>query len=553
MKIGKLFGILLLSSMAGTAGAGIVNDRIALDVHNGKAVLSYRLDGQTVAAAELQVNNAVMKTVIEEKLPSGSVLKIECGDQVALRAVLHEQSPYLDLEFDSPDGRENVLLVKFKSEVMIVPDTLSDNYIFFRENSEENGGRIFPGFQMVAHLLDGGRTMLSCAWMDADRVFSGREKTTGKNYDYCRIEFKGKNRLQIGTPAAERIWGRVAEQPAGMEFEKICWRPPFDAKWLINYSIKNAFGRDLFIDESLPVPEFDQKSPAHVIGLLPGFSISQSDIWQGYDQVNSSFTYPVYLRDGETFVRQLTFTNKEMQVKADRQRVIYALDAVSKSAGEAMMPLPALRKLLPPDKTAKMQHQRIGKGQYTCGGTAAIEKIFREEEQKEKREDIALLLKGMNEFVLCIDGRIGNYRAWEADTARWMAEKSRQNPKLLPVCQEINNTINRIQSVWAENQPAIKTLEYFSATTDKVSALIDSKLNAEEQEDECNKLGRQIRTMGGTQHHTLGRCRQIVRAARWTAVHRLLTASDSSDAEFLTAFIEKSSVIIRPHHVEEGK
>ena len=90
MKIGKLFGILLLSSMAGTAGAGIVNDRIALDVHNGKAVLSYRLDGQTVAAAELQVNNAVMKTVIEEKLPSGSVLKIECGDQVALRAVLHE-------------------------------------------------------------------------------------------------------------------------------------------------------------------------------------------------------------------------------------------------------------------------------------------------------------------------------------------------------------------------------------------------------------------------------------------------------------------------------
>jgi len=542
--------------MAGTAGAGIANDKIALEVNGGKAVLSYRLNGRMVVAAELQVVNAAMKTVIEEKLPSGVALKIECGDQVALRAVLRDQSPYLDLEFDSPAGRENVLLVNFRSEVMIVPDTLSDNYIFFRENPEENGGQIFPGFQMVAHLLDGGRAMLTCAWLDADRVFSGREKTTAQYYDYCRIEFKGKNRLQIGAPAAEGIWEKVVEKPEGVEFEKICWEPPFEAKWLINYNIKNAnaFGKDLFVDESFPIPEFDQKSSS--ISLLPGFSISKSDIWQGYDTVNGPFTYPVYLKDGEAFMRPITFANKSLwQVNFDRPQVVYALDAVTNSSGEAMLPMPALRKLLPADKITAMQHQlrRGYKGHGICGNTSEIEKIFREEKQKEKREDIAVLLKEMNETIVCIGERFGNYREWETDTVRWMAEKSEQNPKLNPACQELGNILICIQLVWSKKRPVFKTPEYFSATTEKFAVLIDSGLDGEKQEDECNKLGRQFRTMGGTLHTTMGFCRQVVRAGRWTAVHRLLTASDPAEAEFLTAFIEKSSVIIRPHHGGEGK
>jgi len=551
MRIRVLFAVLILSVAVRVAGAGITNDKIALEVNNGKAILSYRLNGRTVAAAELQVVNAAMKTVVEEKLPSGSALKIECGDQVALRAVLHDQSPYLDLEFDSPAGRENVLLVNFKSEVMIVPDTLSDNYIFFRENPEENGGRIFPGFQMVVHLLDGGRAMLTCAWLDADRVFSGREKTTAQYYDYCRIEFKGKNRLQIGAPAAEGIWGKVAEKPKGAEFEKICWKPPFAAKWLINYSIKNA--GMLFLDESFPIPEFDQKPPPHVIYLLPGFSILKSDIWQGYDQVNGSFTYPVYLKDGEAFMRQLTFANNEMQVNFDRPRAIYALDAVSRSAGEAVMPMPALKKLLPANKVTAIQHQRIGKGYGTCGCSQEIEKIFKEEKQKEKREDIAGRLKGMNEFIVCVDERIGNYRDWETDTVRWMAGKSEQNPKLNPACQELGKILISIQLIWSKKKPVFKTPEYYSAVTEKIAVLIDSNLDGEKQEDECNNLCRQLRTLAGTMHTTMGRCRQVVRAARWTAVHRLLTASDPAEAELLTEFLKKSSVIIRPYHVEEGK
>lgn len=553
MIIRGLFTFLILSVMVGTAGAGIANDKIALDVNNGKAVLSYRLNGRTVAAAELQVLNAAMKSAVEEKMSSGSALKIECDNQVALRAILRDQSPYLDLEFDSPAGRSNVFLVKFKSEVMIVPDTLSDNYLFFRENPKENGGRIFPGFQMVVHLLDGGQAMLSCAWLNADRVFSGREKNTEKDYNYCRIEFKGTNSLQFGAPAAEDIWGKAAEKPESAEFEKICWKPPFDAKWLINYSIKNAFGKDLFIDESFPIPEFDQKPPSHVIGLLPGFSISKSDIWQGYDQVNGYFTYPVYLKSGGAFIRQLIFANKEIQVNLDHSRTIYAIDAVSNGVGEALMPLPALKKLLPADKVMAMQHQRIWKGHGICSGTLEIDKIFRSEKQKEKREDIIALLKGMNEFIVHVNGRIKDYRDWETDTIRWVDGKSEQNPKLNPACQEVGRILACIQSVWSEKQPVFKTPEYFSAVTDKIAALIDSSLDGEQQEDECNKLTRQLRTMGGTLHHTAGYCRQIVRAARWTAVQRLLTASDPAEAELLTKFLEKSSVIIRPHHGEEGK
>ncbi|MFA6101689.1 MAG: hypothetical protein WCV67_10135 [Victivallaceae bacterium] len=532
------------------AAAGIANDKIALDVNNGKAVLSYRINGQTVPAADFQIAGNTIKGAVEEKKSGGSAIAIEYSNQVMMRAVISDQSPYLNLEIDSPADRENILLVNFKSEVMIVPDTLSDNYLFFRESPEQNGGLIFPGFNMVVHLLDNGRGMFTCAWRQAGLVSSGRtQKAAGQYYDYCRIEFKGKNRLQLGVPAAEGIWNKVTARPKDNKFEKINWKQPFAAQWLINYSIMNPRKR-LFLDESYPVPKLEQKEQKR---MMPGIFIIKPDIWQGYEQVNGPFTYPVYIKDGETFLRQMAYGNGGVKINYAGSQIIYAIDALPKSSGEAMMPMPQLKSLLSAEQMKAAQHQPIWKGRGVCGATEEIEKVFEKEKQKEKREYIADRLKGMNEFIVHVNERCKDYRDWGAGTVEWMAEKSKQDTKLVPVCGDLNEILADIQTVWNKNSPIFKKPEDFSKITVQLAALADSGLSGEKQEDECKNIGRQLRLMAGTLHHTLGEYRQTVRAARWYAVHRLMTASGPAEIELLTGFIEKSSQIIRPWHGEEGK
>ncbi|MHB9138700.1 MAG: hypothetical protein ACYC4Q_04770 [Victivallaceae bacterium] len=286
---------------------------------------------------------------------------------------------------------------------------------------------------------------------------------------------------------------------------------------------------------------------------MAGIFIIKPDIWQGYEQVNGPFTYPVYTKDGETFLRQLVYGKRDVQINYACSQIIYAIDALPKSSGEAMMPMPELKSLLSAEQEKAAQHLPIWKGYGVCSATEKIEKVFEKETQKEKREYITDLLKGMNEFIVHVNERCKNYRDWNAGVAEWLAEKNKQDAKLAPICKDLNEILTDIQVVWDKNSPIFKKPDDFAKITVQLAALTDSGLNGEKQEDECKNMGRQLRLMAGTLHHTLGEYRQTVRAARWYAVHRLMTASTPAEVELLTGFIEKSSEIIRPWHGEEGK
>ena len=534
----------------------IGNDNLSLEINDGKAVLSYSLNGKVIAAAELQAANADIKSITEEKSDRGTVLKITYSDQTMLRVTLPEQSPFLDIEAESPVKTETSLSIAFQSKVMIIPDSLSDNYIFFHENSNKENGRIFPAFHMAVFLLNGGNAMLAYSWQNAEKVWHGWKKNQGIESEYCRVEFRGKNRLLIGLPAAKNIWTEILEKPAGNEFEKIDWLPPFTARWLINYRQKNQFPRNpVFIDESIPIPVYNPQAKGH-IKLVPSFYIQKPDIWQGYEQVNGRFFYPSYLKDNQVFLRQLVYGNTVRgQIDKNWPQVVYCLDAVSESPEEIknMLPQPHLKKLLTEDEIALMTNYDIWQGHGICSGTDEIEKLFADKKQKSDWERIKTLLREMNEFVVFVTARAKNYRDWQTDTMQILQKKSKLNPELSSSSLEIEGLLADIQVVWNTNQLIIKTPEDFLAGTVKLENLIDSGMDAEKQEEECDIIGRELRTMGGTLHHTIGNFRQIVRAARYAAVSRLAKTSNTDEADLLCEFLERSSVILRPHHGEEGK
>ncbi|MDD5464546.1 MAG: hypothetical protein PHP62_05350 [Candidatus Moranbacteria bacterium] len=558
LKRTVLYGIFVLFAASLFAGDKqnykLANGTVEFDWRECDAELSYHINGKIVKTAQLQLVDATVRNIVK-KDPEGT-LNVEFNNGVSLTVSAYGKNPYFKLSFDSPPEKKNILLLKnFRSEVMVIPDTLSDNYIFFSDDNDatNESGRIFPGFHTVAYLLDEGQAMLICSWLNALQVFSGSENgKNGKLYDYCKIEFIGKNSFQIGVPAADGIWREIKKRPqSGLEFKEIDWHPPFRAKWRINYRLMNHLPcGSVFIDESLPIISKNRKCGA----LVPGFSLFKSDIWQGYDQVNGACIYPVYLKDNKLFIRELRFLKEWPQIDTAHRQVIYAVDAIkSQQDGVSVMPMPILKTLLPRDINNAMKHHKIWKGTGICSTTGKIGKIFEKNQQKKQIQEIEKYLKGMNEFIVHINGRCKDYRTWQIAVMTWMREESARNPKLKPLGKELENTIINIQNFWEENLPIIKTPEHFSGITRQISNLADSGLDEEKQEEKCKKFCRQLRIAGGRLHHTIGKFRQTVRAARYVAVHKLWNTNSQDEADFLNEFIEKSSIIIYPHHCEEGK
>ncbi len=556
MNIITLVIIALLSAVIPNVTAQeIGNDSVSLTMKNGKAIIAYHLNGAIKSAVELEVIGVTMQNAIKAKSGSDASLKIKCDKQVVLNIALCGNSPYMMLNITAPTNQKNTVLLKFKSDVMVVPDTLSDNYILFRDELNDNGGYLFPRFHMVVNMLNDGAAMFSCAWLNAGRVLSGR--TTQKvnaPYDYCKIEFKGNNRLMLGLPAAKNIWGKVNKKLPVKKFQKFPWQPPFAAKWLISYSVLdlNIKSKLLFLDESYIIPT-RMNNNNKVLVMALGYSIWKQDIWEGYDQADGPFSYPAYLKNGELFLRQVKFRKKVKKAKHDRPHLIYALDAKPNSTGISLMPIPALAKLLSEKELQSMRWTRLHAGYGSCDATQRIEKIFRRAKQVEKQELISKIIKKMQEFHIEVRERLKQYLAWNIRTKRWLKAERLKNSQLTASATVLSENLETIDHLWKKKQTRAKEVKDFIRALNKIKALIGSAKAMEQQEDASKQLGRELRTMGGTQHHLIGAYRQCIRGVRRIAVDRLMAASDPAEVDFLTAFIERTSKILRIKHGEEGK
>ena len=529
----------------------------ALNLENGKIQLLIEKTGISIACfqkgnaqniAELKLKDLEITDV--NKIDNQSV-KLLCSRQTDLILTIYEQSPYFEIAWNSPDAAVSVLSLFFQAEAVIIPDPYIDNYVFFPARQKEKEGFIFPGFHTAAFLLTGGNAMLACSWLEAERISCGKLKTDDSCFNYYTIMIKGKNKLQIGLPAAEGLWQKIQRKPETIEFEKQAWKAPFSASWQINYFQKNEFPHALFTDESYPVPQYDQSVKS--IRLYSGISIQKPDIWQGYEQANGRFPYPVYLQGNDFYIRKMNYAKQSIIFDQDYPQVVYALDAPAGSEGETLLPLPIRKKILSGEMISNMAIINIYQGSGICSGTEKIEKIFKSGEQKAKQQEIESILEKMNIYQEHVHSRAREYLDWEVKISDWLGKNMNKNPGLIPVCQELKIVLDDIQDVWKTNSLIFKTPKDFAMEISKVNALLSSAESNEKQDEACAELGRILRTMGGKQHHTIGMFRKIMRAGRFLAVHSLLKTNDPALAELLSEFLAQGAPLLRYKHGEEGK
>ncbi|MFA6568715.1 MAG: hypothetical protein WCS96_10925, partial [Victivallales bacterium] len=255
------------------------------------------------------------------------------------------------------------------------------------------------------------------------------------------------------------------------------------------------------------------------------------------------------------FAKKTLFNMNKMPVFGDSPCLIYALNGNDKTPSGVTMPKNALGKMLSKETNNSIEAMSSPKNRYpaTCGITAKVEKIFYRSESVRGKNQIISDFDKMNMFVLTIRERIEEYVSWQQKMQKMLEEQKQADPQLGPVISELEKELAQIPWAYAKAKDNMKTPPYCTTLTEKTIALIDANLSDEEKEEQCKLLGRQIRTIGGTQDSLLGVDRSTVKACRQYATMKLMTSSDAAEKELLKNFRHETGLILNSRFGMEGK
>ncbi|MFA6101406.1 MAG: hypothetical protein WCV67_01065 [Victivallaceae bacterium] len=536
----------------------IQNSRIALNIAKGNpgTVLSYMQGDRLCNAVSLnafQQGNAASASSFKvvKDTPELAVVEVvysfAAGQDVTVTYSVKNGFEYVEAESDFAQGKA-AILTAMKSEVLVLPDFLADSMVFYPESAPAAAMNIPADNHLLVNLIDNGGAMLALLW-DSPKM-SITETKKGNLFESAALSAGAKTRFWIGVLAVKGIWYKAVEKLNSGSFTALNWTPPFPAEWKLATFLDKGFHVDTPTCESwLLIP----KGTSGHIGNGVGF-INLS-AWQAWSSDLGGFVYPCYLQDNKAFAKYPMLQLGKNSVFNAAPALIYALTGTGKTPAGITMPKNALRKLLPQALNNRLEAMNSPRNHYpaTCGTTEKVEKIFYRSESAGEKKQIQDAFVQMNLFVQAIRGRIEDYAAWQLKMVKMLEEQKRINPRLDPLINELEKELTQISWYYAKSKDNMKTPPYCTALTEKVIALCDAKLSDEEKEEQCKGLGRQIRTIGGSQDGTVAQFRSVVKAVRQDATRKLMTATAPQERELLENVRTETGVMLNSRLGMEGK
>lgn len=541
----------------------IQNGKIVLNIAKGNqgAVLSYMMDGRLCRAASLnalQQDNAAAVNSFKVVKDTPELAVVEVGYSFAdglsasVTCSVKGSFEYVEIESDFADGKSSIGAT-IKSEAMLIPDFLADSIVRYPATAGGAKFNIPSDNFILVNMIDGGDAMLVLLWDSPQLSIS--ESPNAENFNSVRLSAGVKAKFFMGIVAAKGIWCKTTEKLNSGEFTELNWKPPFPAEWKVTTFLGKGFHTDKSTCESWTFAQRETKeSRKPWVPLENGVGITQPAAWQAWASGLGGFIYPCYFMDGKAFAKKPIFNNLKI-VFEDSPWLIYALNGNDKTTAGVTMPKNALKKMLSKEMSNSIEAMPSPKNKYpaTCGTTEKVEKVFYRSESVKEKKQIISNFDNMNMFVLVIRERIEEYVAWQQKMQKMFEEKKRLNAQLNPVIHELEKELAQIPWAYAKAKDNMKTPPYCTTLTEKVIALIDSKLSDEEKEEQCKALGRLIRTIGGSQDTLLGEYRSIVKACRQYATVKLMTSSSVEERELLKNVRTETGVMLNGRLGMEGK
>jgi hypothetical protein len=567
---------LIFSAITGYADdVKVVSEKDSFCASNGKINLEMKKDGPvklTDVKNEAVVDISFMDKSGKEKLKA-TRFSIETNTPKSFTVSLHTGSPEKMLaSFTVSKNTEYVLVypgrdtngtvLEMKSEISVLPDMLAEDYLYFPDKIKSRS-RVPTDSYCIMNLMNGGNSVAACLWTTDDtKAYLGKNSPDSKTIDYNLIEAGKLKRLYIGILSAPGIWHTVKEKLNAEEFQKVDWKAPFAAQWLMTMKL----------DKGLLMPVNDGNFDTWVIperirdgssvALRTGVGMIKKDIWNVWGSLHGTFLYPLYVENGEFFAK-LPKTGG-ISYNPDYPPVIYAYkyERSYYFGGEALL---KSKIILPYDKLAEVlsyhgiEHLTAVSSQEsaypaTCAVTAEMLRYYKDDQAEEKKNVIIKQVDAMDKFVDLKDKRFNDYRKWAADEIKSMNEISAKNVNLKALADELIAYLSLVGKNYEAAKEKVKTPEVSAALSAKYIELIDDKtLSPEKKEELVDKLGRDIRTMGGQRDNLVAQMRLTVKSIRYHLSEKLAGKLSQEEEEVVAKLRKDCGDILWAKHGHEGK
>lgn len=429
-----------------------------------------------------------------------------------LSATVNSSSAYVLLKGgEAADGA----CMKAKFQTSVLPDSLANDFIY--QPAECGSIAQVPGdAHLLLNLFNSGASILACIWSSTDSQVSLRNG--GDSFSENVIKFGKNKELCLGVLSAPGIWYTVKEKAVSGNYTKIGWKLPFNnAYWTITYKIKKGFNpvMDGTFD-SFDLLEKGGRESRELRGGSGSYNPNSPNMYTGF---TGKFALPFYYEQTDVYYKHPTYNAGADTIYFDNLNAVVYPAVNSSQSGKYIMPFTMARKILPEQAFKKLVPQKGECYKYpaTCGVTEEVHAIYRKEEAKQKKAFIAQRVGMMDKFFTLMRVRLDEYLAWSKNESNYLDETVRQNQQLKPYADKINADLKLIETSFNASKPEFKTPEDYLALSRQLAELADKNIPDEKKEDESDKLGRAIRTMGASQDHLSVMFRVIVKSLR----HRL--------------------------------
>jgi len=143
----------------------------------------------------------------------------------------------------------------------------------------------------------------------------------------------------------------------------------------------------------------------------------------------------------------------------------------------------------------------------TCGGTEAVEAVFKAGQEVERADYVHGVVDDMAFFVTCHVGRIEQYMRMVRDAIAYLDASGADKAFV----DELKAILAQIPREQEQRRELVKSLDYMTDLVRQTKALTRRK-DANNLQS-CLRLGEQWRSMGGAQDDLLAQCHRLTRMA----------------------------------------
>jgi len=555
---------------AGTAGplrgdACIENGRLIACVKrsSGTVELYYELGGRIEPAAVLsfcgpdakpgsRIQSLSVLRNTEERTSLNVEIGLVSGEDMSVGLSVKAGQPSIEI---LPGDRASAVLLRHSCAYVSMPD-VSAHGLLFEAQTTEGRHLYLPGDNLfLLHLLGGGDAMLVCNWLERDQEIpvAVRERGGKKWFTATRIGCAKQQKLGVSVIAGKAIWHAVNSADLNLyEDKKVDWTLPFEAAWRIDY--RRADGRsDGLVDSLWSLHKRKDKYRTAIklpnpMYQIPRVGVQNHKTRQAVTYGLGTGIYPLYFaEDGSTFMRLGKFRYGKREYKDSIP--IYPVLRGDRTPQGVVVPSDVLRNAYGPKYLTvldiEMLASRHPRTLYpgTCGVTAEVKSFFSDGTEKENREKIKKRVGLMNIFVRNVRTRIEDYLEWADEMASFYEAEKERHPELRALAKQFEDATLRIPSRYKHGRERIKTPEYAASLSQKLVDLVDS--DAEDKLEQCDQLGRQIRTIGGGQDGMLESFRANVMRMRQRAGVLAATSEDPANRAFARRMRARTWTILR--------